>query len=751
MVSATDRKKKALKATTAAAAAASTTTESKAPSSSTTTTTTAIPKITETKTVAKAVAKSPLAWDNIKPALSPWMMDAVSHMGFSKMTPVQASTLPLFLGNKDVVVEAVTGSGKTLAFLIPVIERLLREDLVEDDGEEERPKKRKNKKLDVTRKRGQVGAIIISPTRELASQIYNVLLGILAFHAPSAGSLPEAVRIDAAAALEEEEALEPEERERRRKEVAEINDITESIAPLPKSETGGLAVTPLLLLGGIRTPAADLKTFLAHDPNILIGTPGRLNDLLSSPYVHCTTESFKVLVLDEADRLLDLGFKDTLTKIIARLPKQRRTGLFSASISDAVVGGLVRTGLRNPVKVVVSVRGQGEDKRTPASLENTYILCPPSHRLFYLHELLSPGSKLLPGLPQKTIIYLSSCAGVDYFSSVFPSILPEGYTIIPLHGKQSPSVRAKNFAAFTSITSASGKRSILLTTDLAARGLDIPAVDLVIQLDPPTDPKVFLHRCGRAGRAGRRGLAILFLSPNREAEYIDFLAIRKTPVEAFPIPRGWAIHASDAASSPIAAKTSEMVATMRALVRQDRALWERGMKAFVSHIRSYTKHQTSSIFRVADIDWKDLAEAYALLNIPSMPELRKGANTPQIELGLPPLDLDAFAYKDKVREKARQAELEKKPEKVLERLAEKIRKSEAGKRNSAWSGKEETKEEREVRKDKKRKRKEGEMEEGEKRKEMEWRELVEEVKRMKREKAEEEKTGKKSEGIAELD
>lgn len=312
---------------------------------------------------APATQSSASAWSAIEPPLSPWLLDAVTTMGFAKMTPVQASTIPLFMGNKDVVVEAVTGSGKTLAFLIPVVERLLRGPSGLDNRDEGDGKR----KLDKTRKRGQVAAIIISPTRELATQIYNVLLSLLAFHIPSAVMLPDkgvaagvvhsGMDAKSKGGVGEEEAEE------------DMNDITESIAPFPESATTGPKITAQLLLGGIQSLPVDLKRFLACDPNVLIGTPGRLNELLSSPYVHCTADSFEVLVLDEADRLLDLGFEETLTKIISKLPKQRRTGLFSATVSDAVVGSLVRTGLRNPVKIVVKVRaenGDGEGKRTPA-------------------------------------------------------------------------------------------------------------------------------------------------------------------------------------------------------------------------------------------------------------------------------------------------------------------------------------------------------------------------------------------------
>ena len=126
-------------------------------------------------------------------------------------------------------------------------------------------------------------------------------------------------------------------------------------------------VVPQLLQGGSTTPAQDLSHFLKRSPNILISTPGRLLELLSSPHLHCPQSSFEVLVLDEADRLLDLGFKEDLQKILSKLPKQRRTGLFSASVSEAV-DQIIRVGLRNPVRITVKVKGAAGkgDQRTPA-------------------------------------------------------------------------------------------------------------------------------------------------------------------------------------------------------------------------------------------------------------------------------------------------------------------------------------------------------------------------------------------------
>ncbi|PQE06628.1 atp-dependent rRNA helicase spb4 protein [Rutstroemia sp. NJR-2017a BVV2] len=580
----------------------------------------------------------PRAWDALTTPLAEWILDAISSMGFEKMTPVQASTIPLFMGNKDVVVE------------------LLR--------------------LEEPIKKHHVGAIIVSPTRELATQIHNVLTSLLAFHGPSA------------------EALKPLEEGEKRK------------------PTSVLRVVPQLLLGGTTTPAQDLSRFIKNSPNLLISTPGRLLELLSSPHVHCPQSSFEVLVLDEADRLLDLGFKDDLQKILARLPKQRRTGLFSASVSEAV-GEIVRVGLRNPVKIAVKVKGAGgDDKKTPASLQMSYLLTPPTHKFPALLSLLSQ----LEPTPQKTIIYLSTCAAVDYFQHILSAVLPSQFTLIPLHGKHPPNVRQKNFSKYvTAVTS-----SILLTTDVAARGLDIPQVDLVVQIDPPSDPKVFLHRCGRAGRAGRKGLSVIFLQPGREEDYIPFLEIRKTPIA--PLKRPQVTVSDDDAS--------KLISKMRREVLTDRALYDKGQRAFVSWVKAYSKHQASSIFRVADLDWTELGNAWALVRLPKMPELKKWEGDKTLGVSF---DLSEYAYKDKTREKARRVAMEEAKnagpyvptEEQLKRRKER----------EAWSQKHEKQDLKEIKRERKKRKREAErlekMTEEEKEKERELQALIEQVKKRK--------------------
>lgn len=474
---------------------------------------------------------------------------------------------------------------------------------------------------------------------------------------------------------------------------------------------------PQLLVGGDVTTSQDLTHFHQHSPNLLISTPGRLLELLTSPHVHCPQSSFEVLVLDEADRLLDLGFKEDLQKILSRLPKQRRTGLFSASVSEAV-DQIVRVGLRNPVKIAVKVKGakNEEDKRTPSSLSMKYLICPASHKFPVLSKLLQS----LDPVPGKIIVYLSTCAAVDYFQHVLPIILPTRdrlrFTLVPLHGKHPPKVRQKNFAAFSNSVSP----SILLTTDVAARGLDIPQVDLVVQIDPPSDPKVFLHRCGRAGRAGRKGLSVILLQPGREEDYISFLEVRKTPVTPLQTP---SVELSD----EHATQASE---AMRKVVLTDRALHDKAQRGFVSWVKAYTKHQASSIFRVSDLDWTDLGHAWGLLKLPKMPELKKWEGDRSLGVSV---DFDSYAYKDKKREEARKEQLRQRKECEVRDNNKETHGQAKGPTKRAWSQKLDQNEERQRRRDKKRVKREAErwekMTPVEREKQRELEKMIEVVKR----------------------
>ncbi|KAL8335470.1 hypothetical protein RB598_009584 [Gaeumannomyces tritici] len=609
-----------------------------------------------------APRKFPRSWDALTPPLADFILEAVASMGFKELTPVQAATLPLFRGNKDVVVEAVTGSGKTLAYLIPVIDRLLRrEDVI---------------------KRHHVGAVIVSPTRELATQIHSVLTSLISFHAPSAGLVP---------------FLKGDEK---------------------RPETAVPVLVSQLLVGGTVKAAQDLSAFLRTSPNILVGTPGRLAELLSSPHVHTPQSSFEVLVLDEADRLLDQGFQNELQRILGFLPKQRRTGLFSASVSDAV-GELVRAGLRNPQRVAVTVKrltdgGIVEDMKTPASLQMSYLTVPASQKWPALIQFLN---KVKP-TPLRTIIFVSSCFAVKYFHAVIASLLPKGVSLIPLHGKQEPQVRERCFDRFVG----SSSPAVLLTTDVAARGLDIPQVDVVFQFDPPSDPKTFLHRAGRAGRAGRRGLAVALLLSGREQDYVGFLEVRKTPITPL--------------ENPVIDVSKEEVSAFASAVRKqalaDREVLMLSQRAFVSWARSYIEHKATSIFRITDIDWVDMAEGWGLLSLPKMPELKGSGIDRGLGLGI---DLNSVQFKDKTKEKQRQIEMAEAEEAKRSGGAAAAVAAVAAKKkkNEAWSGRQGQEDVRVARREKKKRKRDAErtskMTDEEKQKQRELEELLGEVRK----------------------
>ena len=277
----------------------------------------------------------------------------------------------------------------------------------------------------------------------------------------------------------------------------------------------------------------DVRAFAAAGAAALIGTPGRLDDLMLRSAAF-DAKRCELLVLDEADRLLSMGFARAINAIIARLPKQRRTGLFSATQTDEVEE-LARAGLRNPVRVTVrdaaaqaaanAAKASGLPANSaaargklPAQLKLLYKVCRVDERLWRLREFLKENAD------KKTIVYFLTCACVDYFATAMcdgaPASPGDGVDVVALHGKMKQSQREQALARF-----ASGAGGCLLCTDVAARGLDIPGVDWVVQFDAPQDPAAFVHRVGRTARMGRDGSALLFLSPH-ESSYVEFLRVR---------------------------------------------------------------------------------------------------------------------------------------------------------------------------------------------------------------------------------
>lgn len=541
-----------------------------------------------------------LSWDDLDYPVQPWIKTAIDVMGFDVMTPVQASTVPMFARNKDVVVESVTGSGKTVAFVIPILEKIIAEEANTSNF-----------------KKGHFHSLIVTPTRELSNQIQSVIRAFLEHY--------------------------------------------------PDNEH---PIKSQLLVGTNQSSVRDdLADFLQNRPRILVGTPGRVLDFLQMPAVQ--TKSCNVLVLDEADRLLDLSFFGEVEKILKILPKQRRTGLFSATIGSAG-SQIFKTGLRNPVKITVS-----STTKAPTSLGLFYTVVKPETKV---QQLLSITNNYKF---KKCIVYFPTCISVTYFYSFIQylqkdqKLLNEDVEFFSLHGKLQTSSRQKTLDAFGEILG----KAVLLTTDVAARGIDIPEVDLVVQLDPPSDTNMFLHRCGRAGRANREGRAITFLNEGREEDYIPFLEVKNVELGQMPL---------KITGLP---SNEQFYEIFKNWVLQDRARYDLSVRSYVAFIKNYMKHSASSIFRLQSLDYVGLAKMYGLFRLPRMPEINNYLQDNNVKDGWiidQPIDMDKLAYMDKNREKKRLESL-----KNSNHINEKKRqRAEAKERNTPWSNKLQSKKDR---------------------------------------------------------
>ncbi|CAN6705298.1 unnamed protein product [Malus baccata var. baccata] len=472
---------------------------------------------------------------DLKPPLSEPVLEALSEGGFEFCTPVQAATIPLLCSFKDVAVDAATGSGKTLAFVVPMVEILRR--------------------ASTTPKPQEVMGMIISPTRELSSQIYNVAK-------PFISTLPN--------------------------------------------------IKCVLLVGGGQVKS-DMKQIEEEGANLLIGTPGRLFDIM--------------------ERINGLDLRNL---------ELRRTGLFSATQTEAVEE-LARTGLRNPVRVEVraetkssdsALRKQLASSKTPSGLALEYLECEADKKPSQLVDLLVKNKS------NKTIVYFMTCACVDYWGLVLPMLCPlKGFPLIALHGKMKQAARDKALASFTSLSS-----GVLLCTDVAARGLDIPGVDCIVQYDTPQDPNVFVHRVGRTARMGRQRSTIVFLLPKEEA-YVEFLRIRRVPLQ----------------ERKCCDDVIDVVPQIRSAAKKDRDVMEKGLRAFVSYMRAYKEHHCSYIFRLT-APFGKLGRGFGLLQLPAMPEVKHHSLSTVGFIPVEDVNLEEIKFKDKSRQKQRKKNLQARKE-----------------------------------------------------------------------------------------
>ncbi|KAI1629610.1 ATP-dependent rRNA helicase RRP3 [Exophiala viscosa] len=263
----------------------------------------------------------------------------------------------------------------------------------------------------------------------------------------------------------------------------QISHVVEALGSL-------IGVRCVVLVGGMANIPQAIA--LGKKPHIIVATPGRLIDHLENTKGF-SLRQLKYLVMDEADRLLDFDFGPTLLKVLTHLPKGRKTYLYSATMSKKVEE-LQRASLSNPVRVSVS-----QDKyQTVSTLIQSYLFVPHKHKDLYLVHILNE----LAG--QTGIIFTRTVNEAQRISIFLGSL---GFSAIPIHGGLSQPAR---LAALNKFRAKS--RKLLVASDVAARGLDIPSVDLVVNFDLPHDSKTYIHRVGRTARAGKSGRAISFVS-----------------------------------------------------------------------------------------------------------------------------------------------------------------------------------------------------------------------------------------------
>ena len=346
----------------------------------------------------------------------------LDSLGYKKMTPVQAQSLPYVLEGRDLIAQAKTGSGKTAAFGIGLLHQI-------------------NPKF------FGIQVLVLCPTRELADQVGKELRRL-------ARSTPN--------------------------------------------------IKLVLLCGG--KPFGPQKASLGHGAHIVVGTPGRIQDHLRKATLKL--DGLKALVLDEADRMLDMGFYDVMTEIIAQTPETRQTLLFSATYPESIKR-MCRSILRKPVTVTV------ESEHKPGVIKQLFYQVKQHERnntLLALFEHYQPDNALVFCHTKK------QCDEVARF------LREQRIEALAIHGDLDQRMRDQVLVQF-----ANNSCSVLVATDVAARGLDIKSLQAVINYELPRDPEIYVHRIGRTGRAGEKGTALSIFTESEQVRVNAIEQFQKKP------------------------------------------------------------------------------------------------------------------------------------------------------------------------------------------------------------------------------
>ena len=361
--------------------------------------------MTESNTVPTPPSAPAAASDFARLPLSPAALANLQALGYERMTPIQAASLPLSLAGRDLIAQARTGSGKTAAFTLPLLANL-------------------------NPRRFAVQALVLCPTRELADQV--------------AGEVRRLAR-------------------------AEDN------------------IKVLTLCGG--SPVQPQLVSLSHGAHIVVGTPGRVLDHLDRASL--ALDALATLVLDEADRMLDMGFADEIKQVLKHCPAQRQTLMFSATYPEGVQALATRF-MRQPQTVTI------KETHAPEQIRQLFIEVTETQRLHAVSLLLKH---------HRPVSTLAFCNTKQQCRDLVAVLQAQGISALELHGDLEQRDRDEVLVRF-----ANRSCSVLVATDVAARGLDIAQLEAVINVDISPEVEVHTHRVGRTGRAGETGLAVSLAS-----------------------------------------------------------------------------------------------------------------------------------------------------------------------------------------------------------------------------------------------
>ena len=398
------------------------------------------------------------------------ILTGVETLGFNTPTPIQAAAIPAVLAGKDVVASAQTGTGKTAAFVLPALQ------VIDTDTEGEKTDRPESKRQpqdgqqqssqqESQRRRGgerrhnrtrDPQALIVTPTRELATQIERVATTIC-------------------------------------------------------KSTGQRAV---IITGGAKLKRQTSAVQAGCD--LLVATPGRLLDLIEHHQVNL--KNIKVFILDEADRMLDMGFWPSVRRIMDTLPSRRQTLLFSATLPPSITSTIDNM-LHDPTMIEIARTGQTAD-----TVEEH--LCPVVQGQKV--ELLESLIRSFRPAPERILVFCRTKLRVD---SVYAALNNAGFKVDVMHADRPQGARTRALTKFRN-----GTIQVLVATDVMSRGIDVQGIDAVVNFDVPLDPEDYVHRIGRTGRAGSAGQAFTFMAPDEIAPLREIEYFTKSLIATWDLP-----------------------------------------------------------------------------------------------------------------------------------------------------------------------------------------------------------------------